>query len=346
MKKQRINHNPNIISEVHEPLERLERLFRIFPAENETDRKFYPNNTTFLNNSYDIYVTYNKALDLLIDHPEVIPVLTMGLEPDFSDIPPDLNDQKIGGIPDLRNWLYTKETNNYENLKNIWPRCGCCHEYMKGVGQFDLYPWVIPLTAAFGRTKQSITGPFGGYNSGIPKNLTEHHRIYSETMLHVLMCPYAGQHFYNPNSDAVVLFTYKYENGTRNNQKEENLKQYLDAYHNLDLKADSFCLDEKKINSYKFRLGIDHYRSYNDSADEIIENNPDIFEQRTSLLGVPASQQEPKRPFCQNGFFPVAPRMTPFFNFNDAAADFTYQIYVDMNNDNYISYGKTDGSCT
>jgi hypothetical protein len=361
------NNNPNIITEVHKPHPRLDKIFHIPAKTNEFTRQYEPFNEMFVANAQTAYDKYQKAVELLNDNhgADLIPRLCMALVPIFSTDEdaekPKLSDQKLGGVPDLREWLYVKK--DYTKLKRVWPRCGACHERMRFVGQFDLFPWLIPLFGVFGKTPNGdrMTSPFGGWGTQPPR-VTEHHSIFKGVLLQTFMCPFAGEHFDNPNYDSQVFVTSQHSDRILELRENENPPTedaktaaevadelaYLAARPRLKTK-NSFTQYTKKIVGWDFRLEIDASMWNHEKCTLKTENYPEIFVQRGSVLfGEPYSQQTPKRPFSQFGYYPEGQRMTPFFNFNDDDADFSYQIYVDFGAGGfgYQYYGKTDGSCT
>jgi hypothetical protein len=358
-----VTNNPNIITEAHEPLDILSRVYHIRTYEPEIEGIDQRTEKMIVANAQHAYATYNRTCELLetLGHPQAIKHLAVKLVPRYGRGKIKLRDEKIGGVPDLRTYLYAKPTKTgLYNLERIWPRCGACHEPMKFVGQFNLLPWLLPIHATFGvlgdtsvnsTQEYAITSTFGHFR------LMQHATIFADRMLHTFMCPVGGQHFDNPGFDSqtFVSNTYRKEPGHEDRRKltPENEARYLKSLPKFRRSRYDFKLAPRKIVGWDFKLTLDEYTCGDWKADRALDEGlkayPDVverFSSKLSLLGQPRSQQTPRRFYSSNSYNGPQ-RLTPFLSFNDEVADFTYQIYNDFRySDGFLYYGKIDGSCT
>jgi len=337
-----------------------------------------------LDNIEMFYRIYERAVELLTAAKleRYVKYLTYALTPRFSQYRAEFGDSKIGGMPSLGKYLHmimeTRKRNGNaislaEVIKLVWPRCGCCHESMVFVGQFDLLPWAAPIHCA---TQWQITqGSYPWAVSGLGgKDIAEHNSIFENKLLQVFMCRNASGHFDNPGMDCFAHISAKYKKqrpfpGEKEETKIDTTpdqKQLHDAFEEAGLientfgrlKDDEIGVDEnqllQRIDGYDLRLEFDWGRDFTkykqrDALDEIAEANPEVFlDYRRcdyKLFGEARSQQEPKRYFSTNAYVPHA--MTPTLYFSDHSADMSYQLYFDLiSSDGYKVYGKTDASCT
>ena len=328
---------------IHENYSRLEKIYHIHSYVGELGVLNTPNTLSLKQNADLIRFRYNQAIGLLPPNSKVIDKLHYSLTLNTSGEVPELSDAKFGGVPDLTNYYLFKK--DQFNTKKIWPRCGCCHKYMRFIAQVDLYPWLLPIHALTGQYRND--GPsndeYGVYSSVGNFNMVQHPSIFQSHFLHIFMCPDSGQHWDNPNFDAAAICTKKYVDAVDAPEFQIDYDAY---YQSLPVKATLFKPD--KISKVDFKISADC--SYDDDdIEDIMDDNREIFNtyhDEFDMFGIPRSQQEPKRYNTTNSYIPQS-QMTPLLAFNHPEDDFTYQIYADMQGSNgYFIHCKVDGSCT
>jgi hypothetical protein len=355
-----VNYNPNLISIAADPVARLARFFHIRDYSDEPpipgiDRGV---ELTVIANAKVAYAIWQRGRDILhneglwIDSP-----IVFTLVPRFGEGVPGLRDQKVGGVPDLRTYLYTERGDDGRfNLGRVWPRCGVCGALMAAVGQFDLLPWLLPIHCLTGveinrYSRAYLLSPVG---SG---RLCEHAAIFEDYLLHVFACPISSQQFDHPGNDATVLVSDSYrrrDDVSRRSIDPATEADYLASLPDLTPSNDAFVIAPRKIIGWDFRLTFDWDENHDYELikrdREIVDARPDVFvgsHVDFSLFGTARSQQTPRRYWSVFGYDGAPRRMTPFVAFDDENADMTYQVYVDFARcDGYEIHGKVDASCT
>ena len=340
-----------LTNDIFENFGRLDSIFhfdlnRLVSTQLNRDDEF----GTMAENAELIRTNYSQARELLVNHPQALDHLYYGLQLTDVGEKPEFEDSRFGGIPDLSNFFRLKLRDGKYNTKEIWPRCGCCHEYMQFVAQVDVYPWLVPFHALTGTFRDERRNDLYGLMSSIGNfNMVNHMSIYKSYFLSIFMCKDAGQHWNNPNFDAAIIHSQKsidLINKLHESKRPEfDMKEFRKS---CPVKQTMF--DPTKI-SLNFKINVDYYENYDDVEDIVEENN--IFQNGNPtgsdfarMFGVPRSQQEPKRFNTTNSYVPQS-QMTPLLSFNHPEDDFTYQIYADLqSSDGFVTYGKVDGSCT
>ncbi len=326
-------------------------------------------------NVLTFYDKYERVVELLKQAglEKYTKLLTYVLAPVFCEETCGVHDSKVGGTPGIIHHFTTpisiakhhkQEVNLTNMIERMWPRCGCCHEPMVFVGQFDLHPWAAPIHCA--TEFQLICGdgrpwPVSGIGN---ERMAQYGSIFANKMLHVFMCRTASYHFDNPNGDCFALITSKYKNEDRTKDLPNDTEFHealvaagYDKHTFGSLTEDEPGVSDeilhKKITGHELFFEFDCGRASvkkRDELDELAEEHPELFltydRCEYKLFGEARSQQEAKRPFSSNSY--AGPRvLTPTLYFSDDNADMSYQLYFDLiGSDGYKAYGKTDASCT
>jgi hypothetical protein len=318
------------IQELKENFQRLGNL-------SEDDSSRYANVNLLIENT-------KKALDVFVQAKELIPNLDLYYS--LVSMRNKNGSSFLGGIPDLSRCLGFEDGDIKQSYEKLWPRCGCCHNYMTFIGTFDLYPWLLPLHALTGSFATGIRKDEYDLFSSIGNvRMTQHSCLFGKINYHIFMCMSdTSEHISYPGYDAEILIS----------------KIYQDQSKNIPLEVDSSFVpsgaaiydEEKTFMDYDLRVdfSFDWWDDPNkDSYEKIVQENPEIFDNRIydyTFFGLAQSQQEPKHYRTTNRYCPQ-PDMTPLFNFDDGDRDFTYQIYGDMQqSEGFEIFCKIDGSCT
>ena len=298
----------------------------------------------------------------------------------------DITIPKIGGLPDLLKEViyYQSHAKNKGKsasiksiLERIWPRCGCCYEKMRFIGQYDVTGWITALhflTADISPKKEKWMNYPDRWHSNLGSSRTTGARNFSmyETFWQFFFCPYSSGHFFDPNMDAKVFIRSHFfdkkpvtKDGVLSWEIQPSKK--LDEEHDVkgiiakikqfakepkdDSAATPFSL--RAIKELQLRWELDspiHDCQFEEKIEKVMKENPDVFADYApdfSLFGKPHSQQTELRPYCQRGV-ETAQRMAPLIHWNDESHDVTYQMYGDLQfaYDNESIFAKIDSSCT
>lgn len=312
-------------------------------------------------NAIRVPATYREAVRVLTDGgcADRVSRLTWFLKPVFGKGVPRLSDQKMGGTPDFRRWLYVeRDRAGRFNTGEIWPRCGCCHQNMRFVGQFDLLPWLLPVHAATGKhqpaypnqkmTEYTVYSAVGNFR------MVEHAPIYRRAWWHFFACPDTAGHFDNPNYESTVLISHEYRDLTWDQEApvaEDTTEAWRSSIPKVKRNSATMSIKPRKILGWDFRLALEEDLgdpSYegDDRVADLMKSRPDLFGDSwgLKLFGPAVSQQFPRRYWALSGSEPR--RMTPVLSFDDDSHDMTYQFYADTRGDGFELHAKVDASCT
>jgi len=351
--------------------------------------------TRFLPEFYDKYARSKAATDFFEFGENGFVPLAYRLDILTTDVQKDIfNKDKLGGIPDLRRMLYGhcnsanfhyhwdlehhKENvaRKYPNgeppiktlrqgLNAIWPRCGCCRDYMRFIGQMDYSAWRHVIHVATRRSMSGFYGEVSAFGSTQDRPFVD-----SERQL-FFYCPCNA--FNNPNNDCVILREQDSAMDLHNacdileGKREEPVPLCTDAQYKRAVCAfmkrvgvHPSYMDEEMASatSVRFITGFDlnfeldwprspgnyDLHDCNEKIREAVPPQAGNYGSDFQLFGKAKSQQDPRRPMSFGGEQPL--RMSPILSWTDD--DFTYQMYGDfrIGNRRKPLMCKYDGSCT
>lgn len=306
---------------------------------------------------------YNKAISILSKvkgakvKNAIKNYLVFALEPTLKEIgdtwygKDNIAISKVGGYPNME---YVRR--HGRSLEEVWPRCNCCHKYMKFLCQMDESRWVDVihyLTCKKGKTVPEWTYSSVGYRnneSALYKNWYT-----------VFFCP--EFHYDDPNCDAHILCNKLFSDISDIGSPKARKEAVAKALSNLAetkkfVKSNKIQVVEPILEivdwNLKFELDLDIHTLEFPVCDcelkfrfeDIMEQNPDIFVEKTNLkmFGKPETQQEAPR-WCsvRRGIY-----LSPWICWYDEEKDITNQFYADVQNWDKMHdiFAKLDSSCT
>tara|TARA_Y100000034_G_scaffold6676_1_gene7350 strand:- start:9409 stop:10728 length:1320 start_codon:yes stop_codon:yes gene_type:complete len=299
---------------------------------------------------------------------------------------------KFGGIPDIGMWLgsgtfkydsfeaqenyrareakkanktYQRKKNPHKKLRlnvileNNWPRCSCCHNYMKFVGQMGFPEWQLAIHMATYHVLPPLYGKKHKDKSVSHMKYYQRSGLGSGEFCGVDSHPthtkwftffYCGcSHYDHPaGHDACVVFTHRYkphslDNDIKPRKGRWTKRRYIDGVEKFMRKhkihPDVIENDEPSavalqfIEGWELGFDFDYWECLPDAlADAIWDCGDvlpkDVFGNATSfsLFGAPSSQQEPWIYRCPMGF-DTPHRMAPIISWTDEHHDMTHQMY-------------------
>lgn len=248
-----------------------------------------------------------------------------------------------------------------EFIDKNWPRCSCCHERMMFFGQFSIGEWLFVLHSATAKKSTSYGRDY--YTSGLGGADGFGHKAFMvDQWYSIWYCARDfSNHYNNPNSDGRIYVSDYYYKENHSDVPSKVLDYSKEDYEAAVLEFQKMNFSNKEVQEDQvplkaisgFELGFDVEAKTSDDWKELdkLQNSP-LVKSRGDfhLFGLPASQQEPKRPICPNGYGSIH-GLAPIVNWHNPTHDLTHQMYGCMSCvarehvPEYI-WGKLDNSCT